>query len=84
MPVKVPENETIDRATLGDAILAGYGIGMIDDVMETSKSVCRFGKIVEPDKEWSKVYDELYHLYRKMYIHLEDDLKELSTIGGNK
>lgn len=67
-------------APKGNALLAGYGIGLYRDFSKTVEGMLKFEKVVEPDLEWMKVYDDLYPVFIKMRNHLAGDLEELADI----
>lgn len=65
MPVKVP---VVKEATaLGAAILAGYGVGIYKSIEEGARQTVKWDRTFEPNPGNCKVYDELYHVWRKVY-----------------
>jgi len=70
-------------APLGDALLAGIGVGLIADyrVIERWTSI---GRVDTPNTVTKEVYDKYYALYRAFYEDIKDHIHELSAIGGGK
>jgi xylulokinase len=72
-PIKNP------GAPLGDAFLAAIGTNTIKDWNRVKEWVS-FGERTEPDKEKHEFYKKLYLIYRRLYEHLKDDMRDLSDI----
>ncbi len=66
--IKVVQEEP---AILGGAIIAGYAVGIFDDLKETSKQFVDKRKEYQPRDE----YSEFYQQYAETYINLIDDLE---------
>lgn len=65
VPVKVP---VVKEATaLGAALLAGKGIGVYKDLSETASRLVKIEKTFTPDSGNTKVYDELYPVWKQVY-----------------
>ena len=65
LPVKVP---VVKEATaLGAAILAGYGIGVFDDISAAARRLVRWDKTYEPNMENHTVYEKMYPAWREVY-----------------
>ncbi|MDR1018239.1 MAG: carbohydrate kinase [Lachnospiraceae bacterium] len=79
MPVLVLDEDSGD-VPVGDALIVGHKVGVFPDLTEATKKIVKVKEVVEPDKEWVKVYDEIYPFFIKMYNHLEGDLKEIKGI----
>ena len=73
--VKVKESEAI-----GNSILAGYGVGIHKDMAQAAKQVVKIERVVEPRREYSDRYAELFSLYKDLYRHLKDDFGRLAAI----
>lgn len=73
--VKVKESEAI-----GNSILAGYGVGIHKDMAQAAKQVIKIERIVEPRREYSDRYAELFALYKDLYSHLKEDFGRLAAI----
>ena len=73
--VQVKESEAI-----GNAILAGYGVGIYPDMVKAAKQVVKIERVVEPRTEFAQRYADLFGLYKKLYLHLKEDFAELAKI----
>lgn len=63
--VKVP---VVKEATaLGAAILAGYGVGLYDDISKAAEKLVKFDKTYTPNMENHKIYCEMYDKWKKLY-----------------
>lgn len=75
--VKVKESEA-----LGNAILAGFAVGIFPDMVEAADRVVKIERVYEPRKEVHERYGRLFELYKKIYLHLKEDflcLNEITT-----
>jgi len=70
--VKVKESEA-----LGDAILAGFAVGIYPNMAEASDRVVKIERIYEPRKEFHERYERVFELYKKIYLHLKEDFFDL-------
>lgn len=61
-----------DAAVLGAAISAGVGVGIFNEFEEGVSEMISVGQEYHPNEENVKLYDELYHVYCKMYEGLEE------------
>ena len=68
LPVKVP---VVKEATaLGAAILAGYGVGLYDEI--SGDGLIKWEKTFEPNAEHNQTYGEMYGKWREIYgVQLE-------------
>lgn len=73
--VKVKESEAI-----GNAILAGFGVGIYGDMTEAADQIVKVEKIIEPREEYHKRYTRFFQLYKDIYNHLKGDFASLSKI----
>lgn len=73
--VKVKESEA-----LGNAILAGFAVGIYPDMVEAADRVVKIERIYEPNKEAHERYQKLFDLYKKLYLHLKEDFYELNQM----
>ncbi len=78
MPVVVPDIST--GAPFGGAIIAGSGLGIYKNPGKFAKEVTKIRKIVEPDEEWNKVYNELYEAYISLYQNTKRNFCRLADI----
>lgn len=76
--IKLEINET---ETLGDAILAAYGVGLVDDLGTMAKSAAQNCTVLQPDPDAHILYNEYFKLYKNLYIHLKDDFQQLNSIN---
>lgn len=65
LPVKVP---AVKEATaLGAAILAGYGVGIYEDIAASAEKLVKIDRVYIPNPKNHKVYCEMYEPWRKVY-----------------
>jgi len=64
-PVLIPET---DVTSLGSAIFASLAAGAHRSIEEAQRALCPEHRVVEPDLEFVRVYEELYGLYRELYF----------------
>jgi L-ribulokinase len=64
-PVLVPES---DITSLGSAIFAFLAAGTFNTIEEAQDALCPKHRVIEPDAEAARTYEELYGLYRKLYF----------------
>jgi len=67
-------------APMGDAIVAGYGIGLYQDFVKAVETFQHVDKVVDPVDEWVKIYDDMYPVYISMINHLDNDLQMLEEV----
>ncbi len=68
-------------APKGNAILAGYGIGLYPDLLNTAASMRHIDRTFEPDPEWVAVYNDMYPLFLRMRNHLMGDLTDTAQVA---
>lgn len=78
MPVEVVEDN--GGAPKGNAIVAGYGLGIYKDFAGAVQQAYHCKKVVEPETEAAAMYEELYPVFIKMRNHLTKDLDELAEV----
>ena len=66
------------EANMGDVMLAGIGTGLL--TYEEVKKWQVLDEKIMPDEENHKKYNEYFKLYKSIYNHLKDDMKELTRI----
>jgi L-ribulokinase len=64
-PVLIPQ---ADVTSLGSAIFATVAAGAFRSIEEAQKKLCPPYRTVEPDPGATRVYEELYGLYRELYF----------------
>ncbi len=84
VPVLLPEASV--GAPFGDALVAGLGVGLYTDVLETVRSVVKIKTRYQPDPANHARYSEQYALFRSIYEHLRADFDQsarLMTTNGD-
>ncbi len=66
-PVLIPQSEV---TSLGSAIFAALAAGAYPSIEAAQAALCPKHRVVEPDPEAAKVYEELYGMYRELYFGL--------------
>ena len=63
-----------ETGSLGAALLAGLGAGHYDSFADAAAVARSVGgeRTVEPDPEWTGIYDELFAVYAKLYPQTRD------------
>jgi L-ribulokinase len=64
-PVLIPKT---DVTSLGSAIFAALAAGAFGSLEEAQNALCPEYRVVEPDAQAAKTYEELYALYRELYF----------------
>ncbi len=64
-PVLIPKT---DVTSLGSAIFAAMAAGAHRSIEDAQRALCPAHRVVEPDPEAARVYEELYGLYRELYF----------------
>jgi L-ribulokinase len=64
-PVLIPKT---DVTSLGSAIFAALAAGAFRSLEEAQNALCPEYRVVEPDAQAAKTYEELYGLYRELYF----------------
>lgn len=75
MPILVPE--TAIGAPFGDGVLAGYGIGLFSGIAQTINQLVQIRESYEPRPQYVRKYQEMFALYKNLYIHLRSDFAKL-------
>ena len=65
VPLERMEND--DGSAFGAALLAGVRTGMFGSVEQAVATSVRIRETIEPDPEWSDVYDSGYQRFRSLY-----------------
>ncbi len=66
-------------APFGDAILAGVSTGIFNDY-SISKEKTVYIERMEPEQKNHEIYMEYFSIFKKLYMHLKDDFKELALV----
>ena len=67
-------------APKGDAILAGYGVGIYKDLYKTVAHMRCIDQTIEPDKEWAEIYRQMYPMFIDIRNHLMEDMSASAKI----
>jgi xylulokinase len=69
-----------DLAAVGNAILAGYALGIYDDMAETSERFVKRTTRYEPQPEVHQFYRHYAHFYGQLLKQIEPALADLTTL----
>lgn len=75
-PIEVPKMSI--GAPLGDALLAGAGVGVYPNVVSAAQSIARTVTRYRPQETAQTYYDTMYQLYRQLYLVNEMLFAELA------
>ena len=64
-PVLIPKS---DVTSLGSAIFASVAAGAHGSIEAAQRALCPEHRVVEPDPESARVYEDLYGIYRELYF----------------
>jgi L-ribulokinase len=64
-PILIPQS---DVTSLGSAIFAALAAGAFRNLEEAQDALCPKYRIIEPDPSATRVYEELFGLYRELYF----------------
>lgn len=67
-------------APLGDALLAGSGVGLIDDPAAVAASAAQISRTYEPDEHSRAYYRELFGIYQDLYPNIKDQFAAMARI----
>jgi xylulokinase len=79
LPVKT--TKIVDSATLGLAIIAGKGIGLYDNIVDTANSLVKINKVYEPNQKNHILYSQMQEIYEDLYPSMKDNFAKLKKIG---
>lgn len=65
---------------LGAAILAGVGCGIYESVERACEILLSSESLCEPREKESQIYERYHELYKKLYLVLKDEFKELAEL----
>lgn len=80
LPVKT--TYPTDNATLGLAIIAGYGIGVYDDIVKTSDKLIKIDRIYKPNSKNYYMYSQMQKIYNNLYPSLKKEYHNLQKISS--
>ncbi len=69
-----------DLAAVGNAILAGYALGIYDDMAETSERFVKRTTRYEPQADTHQLYRNYADFYGQLLAHIEPALAQLTTL----
>ncbi len=72
-----------DGETLGDAVMAGNGVGIYQDLFGTCDELAKVKKVFNPNPERHKLYTKLYEIYKEIYEPLKKSFDKLAEIREN-
>ncbi len=78
VPVLLPEASV--GAPFGDALVAGLGVGLYTNVLETVRDVIKIKTRYEPNPANYACYTEQYALFRSIYEHLRADFDQAARL----
>ncbi len=70
-------NET---ETLGSALLAAKGVGLLDDISDVAKATVRNCEVLTPRPAEAAYYSEAFALYEQLYTDLKSDFATLGRL----
>ncbi|SBW04562.1 conserved hypothetical protein [uncultured Alphaproteobacteria bacterium] len=73
-----------ETETLGGAMLAAYGVGLIRSLDEMAGGVFDGCEVVEPDPAAAAIYDEMFAVYGEAYRRLAPEFAELRGIRSRR
>lgn len=68
-------------APLGDALLAGTGVGLIADPAAVATASAHITQYFEPRSQYRERYDDLFAIYRQLYPDLKERFATLAAIN---
>lgn len=80
----IPHAATINRqdfAPLGSAIIAGYAVGLFDDIAETAKGFASISRDVFPDEANRDIYREFAEFYDQVFAEMSPTFDKLSRLA---
>ncbi len=69
----------VGGAPLGDALLAGVAVGVLDG-FDVARQWAVTGEPMEPDERRHRCYREYFEVFRNVYRHLCDDFDDLARL----
>lgn len=69
MPVHIPE--TYQCSSFGDAMMAAIGAGVLENFHDLREALPE-GRVLQPDAENHKYYQEHYEIYKQLYLKNKD------------
>jgi xylulokinase len=79
MPIQLPQASV--GAAFGDAVLAGFGLGLYPDFVGALRDIVKLETRYEPNMENHAKYQDVYTIYRSLYEHLRSDFDAVSALN---
>lgn len=76
--IKYNPQQISDTATLGTAMVAGYGVKVYPDLQQAAEGLVQQGKRIEPDPDNHAHYQKYANLYEEMFNALAPAFKALA------
>lgn len=73
-----------ETETLGGAMLAAYGVGLIRNLDEMASGVLDGCEVIEPDPAAAAIYDDMFALYEATYRRLAPQFAELQELRARR
>jgi xylulokinase len=69
-------------APLGDALLAGVGVGLVSDPAATAHAAVEVERVYDPEPGHHARYQELFAIYRRLYPRLREEFATLAATSA--
>ncbi|MDI3472891.1 MAG: xylulokinase [Thermotogaceae bacterium] len=79
--VEVKTIQVDEGPAFGAAIIAAVGSKLFNSFDEAAEKFVKLGKTIEPIEKNSRIYDELYEIFRSLYPALKDKYEKLFNIA---
>ena len=70
--LEVETLKVTDTAVIGAAIMGGVGVGIFKNIRDGTKQMVKVDRKYEPDNKNTRIYNELYDIYCRIYEGLEE------------
>jgi xylulokinase len=80
----IPHAATINRqdfAPLGSAIIAGYAVGLFNDIADTARGIASTSRDVYPDETNRGMYSGYAKFYDQVFAELSPTFDKLSRLA---
>jgi xylulokinase len=78
MPVRTLKHAS--SGAFGNALLAGYAVGIVQDIREFVSDNIKVNEVFYPEKELVPQYQKMFEIYRNIYEHTKTDFHDLTSI----
>ena len=69
-----------EYAVLGSAIIAGYAVGLFDNLAKTARSLVQPTSRIEPRKEYYLYYQSLVQQYKNLFDRVRESYEGLANL----